>query len=430
MSLRGGSIGFGLVLALLWGFHTIGYFLPGGTYLYIASLCLTFFIIPVRMCLRGKAFPSGGSRCGIGLSMFCWLLGASLSAICHAGSPLVVITYCAVFLGSAAIYMALDGIAVTPRELEIGVGGLVVASMVPILRGLHVFWEIWGWNSWGMEDLQIMINAYLDRFKMLSYEDVTYGNTGNTAVFIVLVAPLFLWISVDRNRSFFIRLLCAATLPPLAVTVLVLQTRAAFITLFLACALIFGFKLGLRRYFLFAGACALILWMLIAYVPDITDTISGRLQPVVTLDASQDSSVRGRSDAIIEGIAIGRQHWLLGIGPGAGLQVHSQTSAHQLFVQQFMETGVLGMMGSLFLVLGAFWMFLKTLKRGKDDENNDIRFTLLIGPISYFIYGVLANDTFNIGFANVWAILVASMLALTPRIEQLSGSRKQARSLE
>ncbi len=62
----------------------------------------------------------------------------------------------------------------------------------------------------------------------------------------------------------------------------------------------------------------------------------------------------GRTDAMKEGLGIANRHWLVGIGPGAALSLHTQTSAHQLQVQQFMETGVIGLVGSTLLALGVF----------------------------------------------------------------------------
>src|SRR4051794_23874765 len=102
--------------------------------------------------------------------------------------------------------------------------------------------------------------------------------------------------------------------------------------------------------------------------------MSERLQAAVTMDKVGDEAVQGRLDAMQEGWLIASQNWLLGIGPGAALTVHSRQSAHQFQVQQAMETGILGLLGVTLLSLGVWASVCRTLARGRDDAVNDTRF--------------------------------------------------------
>jgi len=181
--------------------------------------------------------------------------------------------------------------------------------------------------------------------------------------------------------------------------------------------MIWGFRLGLKRYPLFlAGLTASVLFLW-SYSPDVMATLSDRLRPVVMADTVEDASVMGRADAIEEGLAIAKRNWLLGTGPGSALTVHSHTSAHQFQVQQFMENGILGLIGSTLFSFGVLFMMARTLARGQDDGSNNMRFTLLIGPASFVVYAVAANAPLNLSYVNTWAVLVASMLALTPPLD-------------
>jgi O-antigen ligase len=230
-------------------------------------------------------------------------------------------------------------------------------------------------------------------------------------------------------------------LVPILLNLLVLEVRAAFLMLPLGIALVLGFKFGVRRILYLVVGGAVIIGLLYQFVPDdvvasISDrmqpvaqvdtamtTISDRMRPVVQFDDSGDSSVYGRLDAMKEGLAVGLRNWLFGIGPGAALTQHSQTSAHQLFVQQFMETGVLGLVGSIVFSCAMLVILLRTYARGQDGGPNNMRFTLIIGPACFILYGIVANDTFNIGYFNPWTVLVVSMLALTPRFDKRSRDR-------
>src|SRR5262249_23682192 len=142
-----------------------------------------------------------------------------------------------------------------------------------------------------------------------------------------------------------------------------------------------------------------------------------RIVAAATVDREGDNSVQERVEAMNEGLHIFRQNWLLGIGPGAGPTANSHDSAHQFQINQAMETGALGMLGSTVLVVGAWLSLALTMARGKQDALNDIRFMLLIGPVSYLTYSTAVNAALSNSSVNTWAVLVASMLALMPPFE-------------
>ena len=356
---------------------------------------------------------------GVAPGLACWLLAATASTIVNMGAEQVVVTYCFVFLTGAGLYILFDGMTLTARELEVAVLGLAIGSLFPLLGGIRAFSQEWGWS-----DMQTVINAYMASLRMEGYEDATFGNRGNTAAFIMIIAPLFLWLALDKGRTWFTRLYCGAMLVPVLLNLLVLEVRAAFLTLPLGIALVLGFKAGVQRILYVVVGGAVVIGLLSRFVPDdVVTTISDRMRPVVQVDDAGDNSVYGRIGAMKEGIAIGERNWLLGIGPGAALALHSLTSSHQLFVQQFMETGVLGLVGSIVFACGVFVILLRTFARGQDGGPNNMRFTLIIGPACFILYGIVANDTFNIEYINPWTVLVVSMLALTPRFDNRGHDR-------
>jgi O-antigen ligase len=208
------------------------------------------------------------------------------------------------------------------------------------------------------------------------------------------------------------------------VNLAVLQVRAAILTMAASLVLVLVFRFG-KRSIPLVGVTAVVLLVLVSRTqPDATTTMVDRLRPVLMVDTVEDTSVRERAQSIEEGLSMALAHWGSGIGPGASLVTHTQTSAHQLQIQQFMETGLLGLIGSAAFTVGLLILFLRTMIRGSRDPVNRLRFTLLVGPVSLVLYGMAANATFNVGYVNTWSILLTSMVALVPRMAGRLGRRR------
>src|SRR6185436_7957346 len=140
------------------------------------------------------------------------------------------------------------------RSFEVAVMGLALGSLVPLIGGLQAFQR-----EWGAADMQTTLGAYKDLMRMELYEAATFGSRGNMATFIVITAPLFLWMALDRSRGWLVRSVSAAVMVPIVMNLMILQIRAALIALLFAIAAVFGFKLGLRRYPIFIAGVALML---------------------------------------------------------------------------------------------------------------------------------------------------------------------------
>jgi hypothetical protein len=142
------------------------------------------------------------------------------------------------------------------------------------------------------------------------------------------------------------------------------------------------------------------------------EVIADRFGPVVKMERTRDQSLMERSESIQEGLRVAADNWLLGIGPGGAITLHSQTSAHQFQIQQGMETGILGFAGASLATLAVLRALFMVLAGGARDERNRQRFALIIGPAAFLIYGTMANLTLTVGYVNTWAVLVAALLGL------------------
>ncbi len=431
------QLGFGLVVAALWAFQSAAFGPLGRAYLHVIHLNDSskpvgpyVFLHPAFLCAallmllrhRSSSDSAGaGSKCGIAAALGCWMCGATLSTLLHVGADHVLMTYCSVFLAGTAVYIAFARTPVSPRGLEVAFIGLAAGSLVPLVGGIQAFVR-----EFGPADIDTTLSAYRNLFRMELYEAATFGSRGNTATFVIIVAPLFLWTALDRARGRLIRTLSTAMLVPIVVNLLILEIRAAFLALLFAVAVVFGFKLGLRRYPLFVVGLGVALLLLVRYSPDITVMMSDRLRPVVTMDTAEDASVMERAASVDEGLTLAKKNWLLGIGPGASVTRHSQTAAHQFEVQEFMEVGVFGLVASALFSIGVLLMLARTLARGQDLGTNNMRFALLIGPATFVVYGIFSNPTLTVGYVNTWSVLVASMVALVPGFESTGARRRLA----
>jgi len=414
----------GLLIAALWGFHAAEADLPGRAYFHLVQLNMSrpvsfnVLLEPAIIFAIGflvwrfsshRMAPPAISKSGVVAGLVCWFVAASLSVLLNWETDQVLITYFAVFVAGAVVYAALVGVELTTADINIAVAGLAIGALFPLVNGLLAFV-----NEWGFSDSQTVFSAYKDLMRMQGYEAATFGNRGNTAAFLVIIAPLLVTVLLQKGRPKALRLLCAATTVCILLNLVVIQVRAAFLTMCISMFIVWAYRYRLRRVPLLIGAVAVIWIGLVKFAPDIDTMMGERLLPVLTLDAEEDVSVFERTESIKEGWAIAKKNWLLGVGPGGGLTAHSATAAHQFQTQQAMELGILGFVGSSLFSIGICVWLARVVRRGPDRGVNDARFEMLIGPASFVIYAVMANVTFNIGYVNTWAVLVASMVALAP----------------
>jgi O-antigen ligase len=410
---------FGISLAFLWAFHAAATHVPGAGYFRLPILfaMATGFLV-WRLSLRDvRRRHTTNSGMTVGLS--CWFVAATLSTILNWRTDEVALTYIVVFLAGGAIFVGLSGITCTPANLDIAVAGLAAGSLFPLIAGLQAFG-----GEWGTPDVTTTMVAWQSIARMNTYTEATFGNRGNTAGFLLIIAPIFLAVLLDCRKRLALRAFCAATLILITLNLMIVQVRAAFVALFVAFVVVWAFKLGVRRLPLMVGALVLGWVLLFKFQPDAGLMMTDRILPAITVDTEGDESVRGRADGIKEGVQIAQRNWLLGIGPGAALTIHSLSSAHQFHVQEAMETGVLGFVGALLFSVGVLLSLFRTIVRGRRDQVNDTRFMLLIGPTTFMLYSTIANAALNNSSVNTWTILVASMLALAPRFEPVTGMRR------
>jgi hypothetical protein len=414
-----------ILIGLLLAFEAAAYALPGRAYLHVVGLSDASAPIGLGVLLH-PAFLVGAalfvyqaprhrrttirrSRADVFvLGAFFWLSAATLSCIANYERDQVLLTYLMVFVSGGLAYLSASCLELSTAATEVLFAAMMLGALFPLLGGIREYVA-----EWGVPNANILMTAILDLPRMELYESATFGNRGNTAAFLMLIGPPAVWMLANRSRHWMMRCANGVFLSLVVANLLIIQVRAAFIAWALVCALIWRFRTGSRlAYVAFSVTAALTLLAVVQATPDVGDVLVDRFQPVLTMEVASDNSLLERSEAMQEGLNIAKSNWLLGVGPGGALTVHSKTSAHQFFIQQFMETGIVGLVGTILVSTGIILYLLKTVAEGASQEHARMRFGLLLGPTGYLLYGFLANLTVNIGYVNTWSAICAVMLGL------------------
>jgi hypothetical protein len=385
----------------------------GAQALLLPSILLSAAMLIVRSRERRAGARTALSGHCIGLALLVWFLSATLSCAANAHTEMVPLYYVAGFVSSLVTYWAVRDISMSHRDINIVLLALSVGSLFPLLAGLHAYYAAFGIPEFGT----LLFSRY-DTKRMLDYQQATFGNTGNTAAFLLLVGPTFLALALDRSRSRLLRLWFSICSCLIGIHLSIVQARASFLVLLLLGPILLYFKRP-SKLVLALGVLALgtVLWQMPtidqdAYNQDAWSRFSNRFQAAATVDTEHDTSIFGRKEAIEEGWSTFLSHWEAGVGPGASRLYNSYTSAHQFNVHQALELGVLGLLASVLLSLGVVWRLTDILIRGPSRMGDGDRFTLIIGPVCYLLFGIVGDMPLNTGVANTWAVLAFGMLGL------------------
>lgn len=262
---------------------------------------------------------------------------------------------------------------------------LIVAwgTLIPLTWGAWEFYKEWGIPT-GVELLESRYNLV----RMADYMAKTFGNTSNMAAYLALVMPtlgasLITYWHDRRARAVF-----GAALLMGVVHVLIVQSRTLLIVLTLAFPLItifYRLRFGAIFFLLLAAVAAIVIPVLTAVNQFLANTVGA------VADPNDDSSVSDRFQAMQAGLQILRDHLSFGVGPGNSMIYNPFTSAHEYVLQQGSELGAIGIPLAI-LLTGAYVLRLLSICRTRtSDPYRKIRFAMMIGPVVYFIYGVIAN---------------------------------------
>jgi hypothetical protein len=408
--------------------HGYYWILRAGTHLSEAPLSLFLGPVPlIALFLLLRRLKPGETTAPqrwfpFTLPLLLCVAAATASSLVNYWTENVVETYIGGYFSAGLLFLAVLRYDWTRKDLDVLFFTLSLGSLIPMLSGLATYIA-----EWGIPDAETIVNARvtMSLFYLDGYYDATFGNIQNTANFIVLVSPPLLALCLDHTRHPLLRGWFAIPLIFLVLNLLFIQARTGM-TIFSLVALMLGAPAYVRFLCRKPLLGIILTVVLVAILVRLCNVVSEAFKlnergdavavlyftQALTLDSDNDASVGDRFDAMAEGWRLFMDNWPFGIGPNARTSRHSHASAHQFNIEQGMELGVVGFLGSSLIMLAVFICFIRaTVARINGTPCSDY-FILLLGPAAYMVYAVLASVALNVAYVNVWICVFAVFLAL------------------
>jgi O-antigen ligase len=286
---------------------------------------------------------------------------------------------------------------------------MTLGALVPLALGLVRYLDEWGVPS----GAELLLSRY-DLVRMEGYSRATFGNTGSTAAYLSLLLPGWVALAIRGNLSGGARWLFVMALGCGLAHVLIVQSRALFLLMLLMLPVILFYF----RYRVVVGALALVAVAAVVIAPvlnaldQFAELTIGALRGVVSGNVG-DTSLNERFAAMSYAWQTLLDHPAFGVGPANTLSMNPYTSAHQSWLQQGSEVGVLGLLLFAILTVAVLWRFARCAALRTGSDGRDHCFVLLLGPVTYLLYGAIANVPLASTVTNSWIGLFAAQFALS-----------------
>jgi O-antigen ligase len=276
---------------------------------------------------------------------------------------------------------------------------VALGSLIPLLWGAWEFYKEWGIPT-GIDLLESRYNIR----RMDGYMSKTFGNTGNMAAFLAILMPTTGAALVTYWRDRGARALLSLTLVVALLHVLIVQSRTLFIVLTLSfpvIGLFYRLRFGAIFVVLLTGMAAIVIPLLTVVDQFLKSTVGA------AAGLNEDNSVSERFEAMQAAYQIIKDHYSVGVGPGNSLLLNPFTSAHEYILQQGSEIGVVGIPLAIALTAAYAWRLYTFFRTRAQDPYANVRFAMVIGPVAYLIYGVIANMPLAENVMTPWIGLVS-----------------------
>lgn len=353
----------------------------------VSGLLPALFLGPLIYLLAWREgwhrFAAVDGTGGIGVTMIGFCFFAVLSTLANplpqsGWSPLLACYVMPVVLFYAASVLRLNDDQIRRSILCVAIGALI-----PLMLGA---WEFY--HEYGIPTGVDLLDSRYNIARMQGYMDKTYGNTSNMAAFLAILVPTVGATLLTYWHRRGARILLVFTLLLAFVHVLIVQSRTLFIVLtlvFPVIALFYRLRFGAIFFILLVAITAIVVPVLSALDQFLGNTV------VAAAGLDADSSVSERFEAMQAAYQILKMHLSFGVGPGNSMIVNPFTSAHEYILQQGSEIGLVGIPLAILLTGAYGFRGFRLFKARSFDSYSKVRFAMMIGPITYYVYGVIAN---------------------------------------
>jgi O-antigen ligase len=393
-----------------------------------SGLIPTILLIPLVILMR-----HGGSLGSVLIDRAAlpWLLAVGIMATIGLISLLVNggpahnwATWLSSYVSPIVLYLGVRQYCEDLRFVRLVVAVVLLASMLPLTFGLVQYYREWGVPT-GVELL--MSRYFIER--METYMAATFGNTGNTAAYLALVLPIAMSTCLTRFSGRALRWLAFFAAMIALLNAVIVQSRTLLWILLLGVPGILWFYRVRLVGFTVVIALAIGLFVL-PFLQALDELLA--ISTSVFGGTEADDSVSERVEAMHFALRTLFDSPALGVGPGNTMLVNPHTSAHQFWLQQGSELGLLGLLASFAMSAAILLRALIIWWHRAGRETNDLAFMCFSGAALYVLYGVIANMTLALTFVNAWIGLLAVLVALGEACNSIGkgGLRAPASSVE
>ncbi len=410
------------LLAALLFYLPLAYSKLGRIYLSIAGLSASArvdasqaFLIPsfligvVLLALRYSRYPQVNKhplRYLIEFSFVCWFVGATLSSINQWNINRTAVNYVSTFITLPILYHAARDMALSRKDLNVLFTALCLGTLPVLTISLYYYYK-----AFSVPSLLVLLLSRYDIPKMTGYREWTFGNTGNTAAFLMLTMfPVMMMFRSKENPKHLHRLY-GFTFFLMCVHFVIIQSRVTFIiALALLPVLIFLFSATTKQFLTRITGLIVFFTVLIGilFATGSTGliTLLDRFQNAASANQEEDDSVRERVHSMVQGRRVFETHWEMGIGIGNTRDYILETAVHQFNLNQGTELGILGFIASILLCIGTAARTAIFIFEAKRKAWGWERLAFALGPFCYLVYGAIGNMPLNIGVINTWMSLL------------------------
>lgn len=271
-----------------------------------------------------------------------------------------------------------------------------------------------------------------------------YNDHTAYAAALVMIIPVMIGLLFLKEYSYFQRIIAFLVLSILVIALVFSYTRAAWLSAIFAVImfLIVIFKIKFRTFLLLTGGTIIVLLLFWTQVymkleknrQDSSSDFAEQIQSVSNI--STDASNKERINRWSCAVRMFKERPVFGWGPGTYMFKYAPFqysyertiistnsgdlgNAHSEYLGPLAESGVMGTLTFLAIVLASIYYGMRVYRRTKIKSEKVIVLSVLLGLISYYVHGLLNNfldtDKLSALFWGFTAIIVALDMGLAER---------------
>jgi putative inorganic carbon (hco3(-)) transporter len=271
-----------------------------------------------------------------------------------------------------------------------------------------------------------------------------YNDHTAYAAALVMIIPVMIGLLFLKGYSYFQRIVAFIVLSILVVALIFSYTRAAWLSFAFAIVmfLIVIFKIKFRTFLLLTGSTIIVVLLFWTQVymkleknrQDSSSDFAKQIQSVSNI--STDASNKERINRWSCAIRMFKEKPIFGWGPGTYMFKYAPFqfsyertiistnsgdlgNAHSEYLGPLAESGILGTLTFLAIVLASIYYGMRVYRRTKVKSEKIIVLSVLLGLITYYVHGLMNNfldtDKLSALFWGYTAIIVALDMGLAER---------------